>query len=234
MPVSYELHDKVAVVTHDDGKANVYSLDVLDELTDALDRSEADDGVSALLLVGREGRFSAGFDLAAMTSSEESMRSLVAAGGRFVARLLLHPMPVVAACTGHALAAGALVLLATDRRVGAGGDFKVGLNEVAIGMPLPVWAVELARYRMPPGEFDRIVLGETGDPDAALRSGVLDRVVAPGSVTEAALEEAVRLSGLRRGAVSGTKSRARRAVADRMLDRMDEDLAAVGKPEARR
>lgn len=233
MPVSYEIQDKVAVVTHDDGKANVYSLEVLEQLNAALDKSESDDGVSALLLVGRDGRFSAGFDLAAMTASEESMRALVAAGGRFVARLLLHPMPVVVACTGHALAAGALVLLAGDRRIGAAGEFKIGLNEVAIGMPLPVWAVELARYRMPAGEFDRIVLGETGNPDDAVRAGFLDSVVPAGSVVDAALGEAKRLAELRRGAVSGTKSRARGVIAERMLDRMDDDLASVGKPVGR-
>lgn len=234
MPISYEVQGRVAVVTHDDGKANVYSMGALEELSAALDRSAADASVSALLLAGREGRFSAGFDLATMTSSEDSMRELVAAGGRFVAKLLLHPMPVVVACTGHALAAGALVLLAGDRRVGAAGDFKIGLNEVAIGMSLPVWAVELARYRMPAGEFDRIVLGEIGDPDQAMRSGFLDQVVPAASLPEIALEQATRLSQLRRGAVSGTKSRARRAIADRMLERMDEDLASVGKPDAGR
>lgn len=231
MPVTYEVHDRVAVVTHDDGKANVYTLEVLEALTAALEKSEADEGVSALLLAGRAGRFSAGFDLSAMTASEESMRALVAAGGRFVARLLTHPMPVVVACTGHALAAGALVLLAGDRRIGASGEYKIGLNEVAIGMPLPVWAVELARYRMPPGEFDRIILGEIGDPEAARRAGFLDEVKPPESLADAALEEARRLSGLRRGAVSGTKARARRVVAERMLERMDEDLASVGTPK---
>ena len=233
MPVTYEVQDRVAVVTHDDGKANVYTLDVLAELSEALEKSAADEGVSALLLAGRDGRFSAGFDLATMTSSEDSMRALVAAGGRFVARLVLHPMPVVVACTGHALAAGALMLLAGDRRIGAAGEYKIGLNEVAIGMPLPVWAVELARYRMPAGEFDRIVLGEIGGPEAAVRSGFLDDV-APAGVIDVAMEEAQRLSALRRGAVSGTKTRARRAVVERMLDKMDEDLASVGKPSAQR
>jgi enoyl-CoA hydratase len=230
MPVSYEVHDNVAVVTFDDGKANVYTPGALEELTVALDKSTADSGVGALLLVGREGRFSAGFDLETMTASEASMRSLVAAGGRFSAKLLTHPMPVVAACTGHALAAGALVLLAADRRIGAAGNFKIGLNEVAIGMPLPVWAVELARYRMPASRLDRILLGDVSGPDAAILDGFLDEVVAPESVVESAAAEARRLSALRRGAVAGTKTRVRRAVAERMLDRMDEDLSSVGNP----
>lgn len=230
MPVSYEIQDKVAVVTLDDGKANVYTLEALEELTAALDRSEADPAVTALLLAGRPARFSAGFDLATMTSSEASMRALVAAGGRFVARLMLHPMPVVAACTGHALAAGALVLLAADRRIGASGPYKIGLNEVAIGMPLPVWAVELARFRMPATQFNRIILGEVGGPEDAATAGFLDEVVAEDAVMDVAIAEAHRLSELRRGAVSGTKSRARRSVVERMLDHMDEDLASVGSP----
>lgn len=230
MPVSYEVQDKVAVVTFDDGKANVYTHEALEELTSALERSEADPAVTALLLAGRPARFSAGFDLATMTSSEASMRSLVAAGGRFAARLLLHPMPVVAACTGHALAAGALVLLSADRRIGAAGPYKIGLNEVAIGMPLPVWAVELARFRMPASELNRIVLGDVGGPEEAVAAGFLDEVVAESSVIETAAGEAHRLSELRRGAVSGTKNRVRRSVVDRMLERMDEDLASVGSP----
>ena len=159
------------------------------------------------MLVGRPGRFSAGFDLATMTASAESMRGLVAAGGRFVARLLAEPLPVVAVCTGHALAAGALVLLAADHRIGVAGEFKIGLNEVAIGMALPVWAVELARYRMPPSEVDRIVLGEIGDPDEACAS----RLPRPGCGSRGPARRgestAVRLAGLRTGAVAGTKSR---------------------------
>jgi enoyl-CoA hydratase len=183
-----------------------------------------------MLLVGRPGRFSAGFDLATMTASAEGMRSLVAAGGHFAARLLLAPLPVVAACTGHALAAGALVLLAVDHRIGAAGDWRIGCNEVAIGMALPVWAVELARYRMPPSQFDRVVLGEISGPEEACAAGFLDRVVAPEELLTEATSTASRLAQLQGGAVAGTKVRARSAVARRMLDGMAEDLAGLSGP----
>ena len=231
MPVTYNLQEHVAVVSFDDGKANVYSHEVLEALAAALNRAEADPQARAVLLVGRPGRFSAGFDLATMTAGPESMRSLVAAGGRFVAKLLLEPLPVVAACTGHALAAGALVLLAADHRIGAAGEWKIGLNEVAIGMPLPTWAVELARYRMPPSEFDRIVLGQTGGPEEARTAGFLDRVVAPDELLAEATAAAAHLAELKGGAVAGTKTRARAEVADRMLTGMDEDLASISVPE---
>jgi enoyl-CoA hydratase len=231
MSVSYALDQHVAIITFDDGKANVYSHNVLVQLASALDRAQADPQARSVLIAGRPGRFSAGFDLQEMTSSLESMRSLVAAGGRFMARLLLEPLPVVAACTGHALAAGALVLLAADLRIGIAGDWKIGLNEVAIGMRVPVWAVELARYRMPPAAFDRIILGAIGGPDEARGAGFLDQVVAPEVIMAEAMGAAVKLAQLRREAVYGTKSKARAETARRMLDGMDEDLASLNGPE---
>jgi enoyl-CoA hydratase len=227
MSVTYSVAAHVATISFDDGKANVIGHDVLTDLADALDQARADGDVGAVLMVGRPGRFSAGFDLATMTSSPSAMQDLVVEGGRFVGRLLLEPLPVVVACTGHALAAGALILLAADHRIGASGDYKIGLNEVAIGMTLPTWAVELARYRMPPSTLDQIVVGQVNSPEAAVAAGFLDRVVAPDEVVATASELAGQLSALRRGAVAGTKMRLRDAVAHRMLDGIDADLAGL-------
>ena len=232
MPVNYEVRDHVAVITIDDGKANAITLEVLEALGQALDRADSDGEVGALLIAGRPGRSSAGFDLAAMTASQASMAELVIAGGRLVARLFTTPRPVVAACTGHALAAGALLLLACDHRVGAAGEFKIGLNEVAIGMALPRWAVELARYRVAPAEREwRVLLGQTASPEEAVAAGFLDRVVPADSVVEEALSTAAQLSGLRHGAVGGTKERMRRVVVERMLDDIEGDLAGVTVPQ---
>jgi enoyl-CoA hydratase len=159
------------------------------------------------------------------------MRELVMAGGRFVARLLLEPMPVVAASTGHALAMGALVLLACDHRLGASGDWKIGLNEVAIGMPLPRWAVELGSYRIAPAEREwRMVLGQVGSPEEAVTAGFLDRVVPAERLLEEARAVASRLAELRSGAVAGTKIRLRSALVDRMLEDMEGDLSAIEVP----
>jgi enoyl-CoA hydratase len=230
MPVQYALDGAVATITLDDGKANAISAAVVGELDAALDQARAD-AARALVIAGRPGRFSAGFDLAAMTSSHESMKALVMGGGRLVARLLLEPRPVVVACTGHALAAGGLILLAADHRIGAAGDFKIGLNEVAIGLPMPRWGVELASYRLAPNRLAwNLVLGQVGGPEDAVTSGFLDAVVPPERVVEEATGLAVRLSELRTGAVEGTKLRARQALVDRMLDGMEDDLESVRLP----
>src|SRR5690606_35275794 len=111
----------------------------------ALDRAERE--AKAVVVLGRPGRFSAGFDLKVMMSSPDAARALVLEGGALLLRVLELPLPVVTASTGHAIAGGLLLLATGDVRLGAGGDFKLGLNEVANGMPVPIFAHELARMR---------------------------------------------------------------------------------------
>lgn len=226
---TYELVDGIAVITLDDGKANVFSNAVLETLEGLVDRAEADHA-RALVLVGRPGRFSAGFDLGEMTSGVEQMRALVARGARWWLRVYGLGMPTVAACTGHALAGGAITLLSCDVRIGADGPAKIGLNEVAIGMPLPKFAVELARERLLKSHFVLATLGTTFDPAGAVAAGYLDRVVPAESVVDEALAEARRLGELRTGAVARTKANARQALIDVLEAGIDADMATVDAP----
>lgn len=226
--LDYRLDGPLAVLTLDDGKANAYSHDALRALADALDRAEGE--ASGVLLVGRPGRFSAGFDLAVMTAGDEPMRALVTAGAELFLRVFTYPMPVVAACTGHALAAGAIMLLSADRRIGADGPFKIGLNEVAIGMGLPHFAIELARYRMPPSAFDSALLGQTFEPSGAVAAGYLDRVVPADDLMAEATAEARQLAELRTGAVAHSKRLARQSVVDGIRARLAADMAATSGP----
>ena len=229
MTISYRLDGAVAVVTIDDGKANALTNDALDELGEALDRAEREAGAVALL--GRPGRFCAGFDLNVMTRDTESMQALVIHGAATLLRLFTFPRAVVAGCTGHALAGGAMLLLCADHRIGAAGEFKIGLNEVAIGMALPVFGVELARYRTPPSTFDSVVLGHIFDPSGAVAAGFLDEIDAPEAVEEATIAAAARYSTLAFGAVARTKQMARGAAARLIGDTLADDIAALAVPE---
>jgi len=228
--VSYELDGSVAIIGLDDGKANAISHDLVDALHAALDRAESE--ARAVVIVGREGRFSAGFHLPTMTAGTDEMRGLVTAGAELLFRLYLFPRPVVVACTGHALAAGALLLLVADVRVGAAGDFKVGLNEVAIGMQLPIFAVELARDRLLPTAFTAATLGaRLYGPDDAAAVGYLDRVVAPDQLVPTAQEAAAELAELRTGAFAETKERARSTTVDFARATLAEDMASIEVPQ---
>ena len=229
-PVTYELDGNVAVIRLDDGKANAISHEVLDALHEALDRAERD--ARAVVIAGRDGRFSAGFHLPTMTAGTAEMRGLVSAGAELLLRVYLLPLPVVVACTGHALAAGALVLLVGDTRVGAAGGFKIGLNEVAIGMQLPIFAVELARDRLTPSQFTPATIqARIYDPTDAVAAGYLDVVVTPDEVLPTAVAEAARLAELRTGAYAETKARARTTTADFLLSTLADDMASVAVPE---
>jgi enoyl-CoA hydratase len=227
--VTYELDGKVAVLRMDDGKANAVSAELIDELDAGLERAERE--ARAVVIAGRPGRFSAGFDLTVMMSSADSARSLVKLGAEFLMNLYLHPQPVVAACTGHALAAGALMLLASDLRIGAEGQFKIGLNEVAIGMRLPIFAIELARDRLSKRHFiASTALGRVYDPEDAVDVGFLDRIVPPEHCFADAVTAAKKLADLSTGALSETKRITRQPMVEMIIDTLDEDLATVGPP----
>src|ERR671911_1388128 len=173
-PVSTSIDEGVAVVRFDDGKANVLSYDAVAALDAALDRAQAD--AASVCIVGRDGKLSAGFDLAVMTAGPDAARHLVAAGGELLMRLYLHPQPVVVAVTGHALAAGALLVLSCDVRIGADVPAKIGLNETAIGMSLPLFALALAEDRLDRRHLSRATLGAQGyDPHGAVDAGHLAR-----------------------------------------------------------
>lgn len=226
---TYEVHDNVAVITMDDGKANVVSTAVLEVLEQYTEQAVAD--ARALVIAGRPGMFSAGFNLNEMTSSAESMRRLVVRGGSWMLRLYGLGIPTVAASTGHALAGGALILLSCDIRVGADVPSKIGLNEVAIGMGLPKFAVELARERLERRAFtDATMEARVYDAQEAVDVGYLDRLVPAGDVLEVAMREARRLAELRTGAYALTKTNLRGAMIETQLAGLETDMATVDVP----
>ena len=135
-PVTIENTENVATLFLDDGKANALGYQVIDALLEAFDEVETSDA-NALVLAGRPDRFSAGFDLSVMNEGSDAARGMLTKGVDLFLRMYMFSRPVVAACTGHAIAAGSILLLCSDLRVGSEGDFKVGLPEVTIGMALP-------------------------------------------------------------------------------------------------
>ncbi len=203
--LEYVQEGDVAVFNIDDGKANAVGYEFLTAINEALDRAESD--AKAVVLVGRPGRFSAGFDLSVMKEGgpEEAMK-LVNEGGKMLLRLFSNPLPIVAACTGHALAAGAFMLLSSDTRIGANGDFKIGLNETAIGMTLPVFGFELSKARLSQRHLTASpVQARIYNPKEAVDAGFLDQIVEPDKVIETAIGAATGLAAISGDAYKGNK-----------------------------
>jgi enoyl-CoA hydratase len=193
--VRYEFDGAIAKVTMDDGKVNVMSLVLQAALQKALDRAEADQAV--VLLTGRPGVFSAGFDLPTLRAGGPEAKAMVLGGFELSNRLLSFPRPVIMACHGHAIAMGLFLLLSGDHRVGPEGQFKFQANEAVIGVTIPNAAVEILRQRLSPGCLARaIALAETFTPDNAVLTGILDEVVPPDDVLARAFEVATLASTL--------------------------------------
>jgi enoyl-CoA hydratase/carnithine racemase len=223
--VTYRARDSVATITMDDGKVNALSLAMLTELGAALDRAAADRAV--VVLTGREGVFSAGFDLPVLRAGGTAAAGLLHAGFELAERMLAFPTPVVVACPGHAVAMGVFLVLSGDYRIGASGPYKLTANEVAIGMTMPLAAVEICRQRLTPACFNRaVVLAEVFAPQDAVAAGILDRVVPPAELAEAAAAAAAALAALDLDAHAASKLRARRPALTALREAIDRDDAA--------
>lgn len=228
--VSYELKDGVATIAIRNGKANALSHEVFEGLNAALDRAEQDKAV--VILTGQPGVFSAGYDLKEMKRGPKEAAALVKTGSIFTRRLAAFPLPIIGACSGHAIAKGAFILLSVDHRIGIDGPFKLGLNEVAIGMTMHHAGIEIARHRLVPAHFYRsVVNAEIYNPEGAVAAGFLDEVVGQDKLLERANELATHFKTLNMRAHRETKVKAKAeylALLDRCIEQDSEHLGLNG------
>jgi enoyl-CoA hydratase len=224
--IEVDRQDGICTLRIDHGKPNSISKAVALELGAALD--EAEKTADAVVLFGRAGMFSGGFDLATMGEGPEAARDMVLEGGRLLAKIYNHPKPIVAGCGGHAIAMGAFLVLAADERIGARGEFKLGMNETAIGMTLPDFGIELARARISKRHLDRVIVHSTiYDLQGALEVGILDRVVDPERLEAEALDAAARLGALKQPAFRNNKRLTHGPIVERILSNLDENVTGL-------
>ena len=224
--LNYSLEGSTAVLRMDDGKANALSDAMISALLDGLNRAEKE--ATAVVLTGRVDRFCAGFDLKVMSAGPESVKKLTLHGAALLTKLFGLPMPLIIACTGHALAGGAQLLLTGDVRIGAVGPYRIGLNETTIGMPLPVLGVEFARARLAITELSRATLGaQIYTPEEAAKMGYLDEARPVAEVLPRALDEAQKLGALSRQAYAATKLRLRGATLALVQATLESDMNSL-------
>jgi len=215
----------IAWVTLDDGKVNAFSPESIGELGAALDAAER--AAAVTVLRGREGIFSAGFDLKTFQRGPEASREMVHAGAQLILRLLAFPLPVLTVCTGHAYPMGAFLMLSADVRFGLAGPWRIGMNEVAIGITVPKFAVELARHRLTPPGFARITTAPMFAPEEAVRLGYLDRVLDEDQLAGAVQEEASRLRALDMPSFAATKARINQRALQAVRAAVNDELQAA-------
>ena len=184
--------DKVVCISVDDGRANAFSPSLLVALSQELAEAEADAEVGAAVIAGNQKAFFAGFDLDVIGSGDsKAIAEMTTAGGAFIRQAYGASLPVVAASTGHSVAAGALLLCGCDYRVGVDGPVKIGLNEVAIALTLPKLALLIASERLSKRYLQvSVANAQIFDGSGAVDAGFLDEVTTPDQVVTRAIEVA--------------------------------------------
>ena len=190
--VSSERIGNVLCITVDDGRANAFSTSLLVALSQELAEAEADSEIGSVVLAGNQKVFFAGFDLDVINSGDpKAITEMGTAGGAFIRQVYGASVPVVAASTGHAVAAGALLLCGCDYRVGVDGPVKIGLNEVAIALTLPKWALLIAGERLSKRYLQiSVANAQIFDGEGAVDAGFVDEVTDANQVLNRALEVA--------------------------------------------
>ena len=215
MPLERE--GAVAVLRMEAGKANAFREDFLDMLNALLDEL-ADSDARAAVLIGYERFFSAGLALPELLPLDrEAMGAFIARFSEAIVRVFALELPVVAAVNGHAIAGGCVLALQADRRLMADGPYRIGLNEVQLGVALPTCVVETLRVAVPRASLFRIAqLGRLVEPAEALALGLVDEVVPADELQQRAVGLAAGMAELPPAAFAQIKRSLRRDAAQRI------------------
>ena len=182
--------DDISIITLDDGKANVFSPQMIQDVNECLDKVPTEGG--ALIITGRKGMFSAGFDLKIISEGDmQATMDMSLSGFKLLSRLFSFPRPILAACSGHGIALGTFLLCCCDYRVGVKGDFMIGANEMRTNMVIPIPILELINHRVSSSHKYRAILGaEMYSIENGIGAGLIDEVVDAENLMEIAMLKA--------------------------------------------
>ena len=224
--IQYSLQNEIATIHLNDGKANALSYEMISALRSAIEQAESEARVAVIM--GMPGKFCAGFDLKVMQQSMSAAVDLLKAGGALYIQMLRCSIPLLSACTGHAVAGGALLLAYSDYSIGVEGSFKLGLNEVHIGLPLPLLAIEITRHKLDPRRFNEATaLGRLYSPVEAQKVGYLNQTTSPETFEETVQQTAKALTQINPMAFRETKKRLWGDLATQIEKTLESDLNAI-------
>ena len=216
-------HGKVRELRLNRPPVNAINPELVAALHDAVTRAP-EEGARALVLSGSPGRYSGGLDVPLLVDFDRpAMERLWEDFYRLLLALAASPIPIAAAITGHSPAGGAVLATYCDYRIMAAGDFRIGYNEVAVGIPMPIAILRCVARQVGPRQAERLCGGGLlVSPDEALRIGLVDELVPADRVVERAIEWAEGIINLPPNAMSQTRKEAR---AD-LVRLMEEGLAS--------
>ena len=188
--------DDISIITLDDGNANVFSPKMIQDVNECLDKVPTESG--ALIITGRDGMFSAGFDLKIISSGDmQATMDMSLSGFKLLSRIFSFPRPILAACSGHGIALGTFLLCCCDYRIGVKGDYMIGANEMRTNMVIPIPILELISHRVTASHKYRAILGaEMYSIQDGVEAGLIDEIVDSKDLMEAAMLKAKDLASM--------------------------------------
>jgi len=195
--IEIEHRDGVTLLAMARGKGNALNIELLEALDAALARIEAESSLP-LVITGQGRSFCAGLDLPSITAGGAPyLQQLLPALTRALKRMVQFPRPVVAAVNGHAIAGGAIIMMSADHRIAALGEARIGLTELAVGVPFPAWPLEIARAAIPREHFGRLIYtAALVSPGEAHTLGLVDEVTEQEDLLERAFTVARQLAAV--------------------------------------
>lgn len=224
--IKIEKKAKYAIIQMDRGKSNPINQQFVDELIEALNQLLADETVLGAIVVGKEHFFSAGLDIPELYSYDEATfdkfwRSFL----QLITLMSKFNKPMVAAITGHAPAGGCIIANACDYRVMAVGNYKIGLNEIPVGIVVPRGVY--AQYSMWIGTrnaYQYLMEGKLYSPEHAQQIGLIDELVPLDKVLETAETKLKQYLQYEPSGWRMTKTQLRKSVVDTMESLSEEEM----------
>ena len=221
----------ISIIKLDDGKANAFSYDMLSQVNELLIKVPRDSG--ALVITGREGLFSGGFDLKTLATGDmEKITKMVQLGYRLLLELFSFDRPIVAAVSGHSIALGLFVTCSADYRIAIDGKYVCQANEVRNNMDIPTQIMEIIRARVNKKYFYSAVYhSDAYSVQDSIEVGYIDEVVSEDQFMERVMEKAKELATLPHPFYANTKKTAQDDVRQKIADAIDkyENLAGLKK-----
>ena len=224
--IHYEMAKEIAQITMDDEKVNAMDFVFFKELGNALDNAESDHA-KALIIMGRTGNFSGGLDIKLMPSLiPAELNSLAETFAQTLLRVFSLPIPTVAVCTGHAIAGGAMLCFSCDLRLVVDGPYRIQMNEVLVGIPLPSWMLLIGKSCIPADWMVETLLhARAHSPTEAVERGLFQEIIKDGEDPMAfAMGKVEKLTALNLTAYRTSKSRFREADIGHALELLKSEL----------
>ena len=186
----------ISIITLDDGKANAFSYEMIATLNDLLEQVPRDAG--SLIITGREGIFSGGFDLKTLATGDmQKINQMAQLGYRLLLELFSFERPIIAAVSGHSIALGLFVTCCADYRIAIDGQYICQANEVRNHMDIPTQIMEILKARVNKNYFYPAVYhSDAYSMRDSIAVGYIDEVVPEGTFMDRVMAKAEELSSL--------------------------------------